>query len=74
MMSDMVIDYAAHLKAGRVWRVEIQLPMQDAPDDAPDFLNVSVDVVAPNKNLAQYIVSTIYSDFESLCISDEPLS
>lgn len=74
MMSDMVIDYAAHLKAGRVWRVEIQLPMQDAPDDAPDFLNVSVDVVAPNKNLAQYIVSTIYTDFESLCISDEPLS
>lgn len=74
MMSDMVIDYAAHLKAGRVWRVEIELPMQDAPDDAPDFLNVSVDVVAPNKNLAQYIVSTIYTDFESLCISDEPLS
>jgi hypothetical protein len=73
-MYDMVIDYAAHLKAGRVWRVEIQLPMQDAPDDAPDFLNVSVDVVAPNKNLAQYIVSTIYTDFESLCISDEPLS
>jgi hypothetical protein len=73
-MSDMVIDYAAHLKAGRVWRVEIELPMQDAPDDAPDFLNVSVDVVAPNKNLAQYIVSTIYTDFESLCISDEPLS
>ena len=74
MMSDMVIDYAAHLKAGRVWRVEIELPMQDAPDDAPDFLNVSVDVVAPNKNLAQYIVSTIYSDFESMSISDEPLS
>jgi hypothetical protein len=74
MMSDMVIDYAAHLKAGRVWRVEIQLPMQDAPDDVPDFLNVSVDVVAPNKHLAQYIVSTIYTDFESLRISDEPLS
>lgn len=74
MMSDMVIDYAAHLKAGRVWRVEIQLPMQDSSDDAPDFLTVSVDVVAPNKNLAQYIVSTIYSDFESLSISDEPLN
>ena len=74
MMSDMVIDYTAHLKAGRVWRVEIELPMQDAPDDAPDFLNVSVDVVAPNKHLAQYIVSTIYSDFESLRISNEPLS
>lgn len=70
----MVIDYAAHLKAGRVWRVEIQLPMQDSSDDAPDFLTVSVDVVAPNKNLAQYIVSTIYSDFESLSISDEPLN
>lgn len=70
----MVIDYAEHLKAGRVWRVEIQLPMQDSSDDAPDFLTVSVDVVAPNKNLAQYIVSTIYSDFESLSISDEPLN
>jgi len=73
MMPDMIVGWEQHLKNGNVWRVEIQLPMQDAPDDAPNFLDVAVDVVAPNRELACYIVSTMYPDYDSMCSSDEPL-
>ena len=40
MSADMIVDYEAHLKSGRVWRVDISLPMQDCPEDNPDFLNL----------------------------------
>jgi len=73
MMPDMIVGWEQHLKNGNVWRVEIQLPMQDAPDDAPNWLDVAVDVVAPNRELACYIVSTMYPDYDSMCSSDEPL-
>lgn len=69
----MIVDYAAHLKAGRVWRVGIELPMQDAPEDVPSFLSVSVDMIAPNRDLAQYIVSVMYPDYDALSIPDDPL-
>jgi len=74
MSADMIVDYAAHLKAGRVWRIEIELPMQDAPEDVPNFLSVSVDVIAPNRDLAQYIVSVMYPDYDALSIPDDPLN
>ena len=74
MSADMIVDYEAHLKSGRVWRVDISLPMQDCPEDNPDFLNVSVDVIAPNRDLAQYIVSVMYPDYDSLSIPDDPLN
>ena len=73
MKPDMIVGWEQHLKNGNVWRVEIQLPMQDAPDDAPNWLDVAVDVVAPNRDLACYIVSTMYPDYDSMCSSDEPL-
>ena len=73
MSADMIVDYDAHLKSGRVWRVDISLPMQDCPEDKPDFLNVSVDVIAPNRDLAQYIVSVMYPDYDALSIPDDPL-
>ena len=44
MSADMIVDYEAHLKNGRVWRVDISLPMQDFPEDVPNHLDVSVDV------------------------------
>ena len=33
-----------------------------------------VYVVAPNQSLAQYIVTTMYPEFDSLCIDDEPIT
>lgn len=73
MNHDMIVGWEQHLKNGNVWRVEIQLPMQDAPDDEPNYLDVAVDVVAPNRELACYIVSTMYPDYDSMCFSNEPL-
>jgi hypothetical protein len=74
MSADMIIDYDAHLKNGCVWRVNIALPMQDSPEDVPNYLDVSVDVVAPNRDLAQYIVSVMYPDYDTLSIPDDPLN
>ena len=74
MQPDMIVSWDKHLKNGNIWRVELELPMQDAPEDAPQWLDVVVDVVAPNQELAQYIVTTMYPDYESLSISEQPLS
>ena len=41
---------------------------------SPVFIPVDVYVVAPNQSLAQYIVTTMYPEFESLCIDDEPMT
>lgn len=74
MQPDMIVSWDKHLKNGNIWRVSIELPMQDAPEDAPQWLDVAVDVVAPNQQLAQYIATTMYPDYESLSVSDRPLS
>ena len=74
MQPDMIVSWDKHLKNGNIWRVSIELPLQDAPEDAPQFLDVAVDVVAPNQQLAQYIVTTMYPDYESMSINDRPLS
>ena len=74
MNYDMLVSWDKHLKNGNIWRVNVELPMQDAPEDAPQWLDVAVDVVAPNQQLAQYIVTTMYPDYESLSVSDRPLS
>ena len=70
----MIVSWDKHLKNGNIWRVSIELPMQDAPEDAPQFLDVAVDVIAPTQELAQYIVSTMYPDYESMSINERPLS
>ena len=67
----MTVSWDQHLKNGNVWRVEVELSMQDTPDDFYTY-NVQVYVVAPTQALAQYIVSTMYPDYESICIDDEP--
>jgi hypothetical protein len=48
--------------------------MQDSPEDVPNYLDVSVDVIAPNRDLAQYIVSVMYPDYDALSIPDDPLN
>ena len=70
---DMIVSWEQHLKNGNVWRVNIELPMQDTPGDDILFYSVDVYIVAPTQALAQYIVSTMYPDYLSLCIDDEPV-
>ena len=43
-------------------------------DDEPSFYSVDVYVVAPDVNLAQYIVTTMYPDYESLCMDEKPMT
>ena len=73
MKPDMVISWKEHIKNGNVWKVNIELPMQDTPGDDILFYSVDVYIVAPTQALAQYIVSTMYPDYLSLSIDDEPI-
>ena len=69
---DMIIGWEQHLKNGNVWRrVQVELAMQDTPDDFYTY-NVEVYVVAPTQALAQYIVATMYPDYEGIFVDDEP--
>ena len=67
----MTISWEQHLKKGNVWRVEVELSMQDTPGDFYIY-TVKVYVVAPTSELAMYIVSTMYPDYESISVDDEP--
>jgi hypothetical protein len=73
MKPDMIVSWEQHLKNGNVWKVNVELPMQDTPGDDTLFYSVDVYVVAPTSALAQYIVSTMYPDYLSLCIDDDPV-
>jgi len=71
MRSDMIVSWDQHLKSGNVWRVQVELAMQDTPDDFYTY-NVEVYVVAPTQSLAQYIAATMYPDYEGIFVDDEP--
>ncbi len=73
MKSDMVISWDQHLKNGNVWKANVELSMQGGDNDEQLFYNVDVYVVAPTQELAQYIVATMYPDYESLQIDDDPV-
>ena len=73
MKPDVTVSWEQHLKNGNVWRVNIELPMQDTPGDDILFYSVDVYIVAPTQALAKYIVSAMYPDYLSLCIDDEPV-
>ena len=62
MKPDMILSWDQHLKNGNVWKVNVEFSMQ----------SVDIYVVAPTQALAQYIAATMYPDYESLCIDDEP--
>ena len=68
----MIISWNNHLKRGNVWRVEVELSMQDTPGEEPYTYNVEVYVVATSQALAQYIVATMYPDYELIAVDDEP--
>ena len=71
MKPDMTISWDQHLKKGNVWRVEVELSMQETPGDFYTY-TVEVYVVAPTSALAMYIVTTMYPDYESISVDDEP--
>ena len=73
MQPDMVISWDQHLKNGNVWKANIELSMQGGDNDEQLFYSVDVYVVAPTSALAQYIVATMYPDYESLQIDDDPV-
>ena len=72
MKADVIVDYAKHLQDGYVWKVFVELPMQD--DEDVTFYTAAVDVIAPTQDLAQYITSTIYPEYLSISVSDNPLT
>ena len=74
MSSEVIVGWSQHLKNGNVWKVEVELPMQDTPGDDIYYYSVDLYVVAPNSSLAQYIATTMYPDFESICVNDEPVT
>ena len=71
---DMIVGWEQHLKNGNVWKVNVELPIQDVPDGDILHYNVDVYVVAPTQALAQYIVATMYPDYESISVDDEPIA
>jgi len=73
MKPDMTIGWEQHLKNGNVWQVEVELAMQDSDSDEQHVYTVEVYVVAPTQALAQYIVATMYPEYESVLIDDEPV-
>ena len=74
MMSDLIIDFDNSLKNGYVYLVEVEMPLQDAPDEAPNSITADVYVVANNHDLAQYIVATMYPDHSSISVYHEPIT
>jgi|TARA_Y100000401_G_C8320269_1_gene224848 hypothetical protein len=69
---DVVVGWKEHLKKGHVWKASVELAMQDTPGDDLQCYYVDVYVVAPIQALAHYIVATMYPNYQSLCIDDEP--
>ena len=72
MKPDMTVTWKDHLKNGWIWRANVELAMEDVGESS--IYSVDVYVVAPDANLAQYIVTTMYPEFESLSVDDEPVT
>ena len=72
MKPDMTVTWKDHLKNGWIWKANVELAMEDVGESS--LYSVDVYVVAPDVNLAQYIVTTMYPEFESLSVDDEPVT
>ena len=72
MKPDMTVTWKDHLKNGWIWKANVELAMEDVGESS--LYSVDVYVVAPDANLAQYIVTTMYPEFESLSVDDEPVT
>ena len=69
---DMIVTWKDHLENGLNWKVNVELAMEDVGESS--FYSVDVYVAAPNQSLAQYIVTTMYPEFESLSVDNEPMT
>ena len=58
MKPDMTVGWKEHIKKGNVWRVELELSMQETPGEFHIY-NVEVYVTAPTSALAMYIVLSL---------------
>ena len=72
MKPDMTVTWKDHLKNGWIWKANVELAMEDVGESS--LYSVDVYVVAPDANLIQYIVTTMYPEFESLSVDDEPVT
>lgn len=73
MIADLVIDFDTHLQNGSVWLVELDLPLQDAPDDVPSSITVDCYVTAHTQHQATYIAQCMYPDSLGCSVS-EPIT
>ena len=72
-MADLIINYDVHLNSGRVWRCHLEVPVAHEKNEVKQYLDVTVEVIAPDQNLAQYIAMCLYPDYSTLSIDDEPI-
>ena len=71
---DLVIDLQKHVDEGRLWKVRVQLPMDDpnvVSADVPLSLDVEVHVIAPDVHLARYIASTLVKGGIEFDVNDD---
>ena len=73
-MSDLIVDFDNSLKNGHVYLVEVELPWQDAPDEAPSSITADVYVIAANYHQALDIVQTMYPDASGTSVYEEPIT
>ena len=73
MQPDMIVGWEQHLKNGSLWRGVVELTMQGGETDEQLIYTVEVFVVSPTQELAQYIIATMYPEYEFLSIDDEPI-
>jgi len=74
MIADLIVDFDFHLEHGKVWLVELSLPLLDAPDDVPSHIEVDVYVVANSQNQALYLAQCMYPDSIGAASPDSPIS
>ena len=74
MSADMYVDYKSHLRHGNVWGVEVELPLQGGEEDDVDSISITVDIIAQDRELARYIVATMYPDYNSVAVDNLPMN
>lgn len=70
----MIVDFDTHLTNGRVYLVELEIPFQDAPDDAPGVINVDYYVIANNAVQAVYFANSAYPDAVGVHYENDPVT
>lgn len=73
MIADLVIDFENQLKTGHVYLVELELPWQDSPDEAPSSITTDLYLIARDHEQAKYIAHTMYPDATIISSGVEPV-